>query len=91
MAYSEDLRKRVLDFVAEGGSKQAAAERLNVGLSTVFLWCKTPEKLKAEKPGPKGCSKLDLDRLRAMLPARRNGLIAIRLVYETHCRDRILI
>lgn len=70
MAYSQDLRERVLDFVSGGGSKKAAAERINVGLSTVFLWCKTPEKLKAEKPGPKGCSKLDLDRLRAMLSAR---------------------
>ena len=48
----------------------AAAERFNVGVSTVFLWCKTPEKVKAEKPGPKVCSKLGLDRLRAMLAAR---------------------
>ena len=52
MAYSQDWRERVLDLVADGGSKKAAAERFNVGLSTVFLWCKTPEKLAAEKPGP---------------------------------------
>ena len=91
MAYSQDWRERVLDVVAGGGSKKAAAERFNVGLSTMFLWCQTPEKVRAEKPGPKGCSKLDLDQLRAMLSARRNGLIAIRLVYETHCRDGILI
>ena len=63
MAYSEDLRERVLDFVAEGGSKQAAAERFNAGFSTVYLWCKTPEKVRAEKPRPKGCSKLNLARL----------------------------
>ena len=36
MAYSEDLRKRVLDLMAEGGSKKAAAERFNVGFSTVY-------------------------------------------------------
>ena len=53
----------MLDFVAEGGSKQAAAERFNVGLSTVDLWCQTPEKVRAEKPGPKDCSKLNLARL----------------------------
>ena len=70
MAYSQDFRKRVLDFVAEGGSKQAVAERFNVGLSTVDLWCKTPEKVRVEKPGPKGCSKLDLDRLTQMITAR---------------------
>ena len=60
MAYSEDLRKRVLDFVAEGGSKQAAAERFNVAFSTVYLWCQTPEKVRAEKPGSKGCSKTQM-------------------------------
>ena len=51
MAYSEDLRKRVLDFVAEGGSKQAAAERFSVGLSMVDLWCKTPEESESRKTG----------------------------------------
>ena len=55
----------MLDFVAEGGSKQAAAERFNVGFSTVDLWCKMPEKVRAEKPGPKGCSQLNLARLTA--------------------------
>ena len=32
MAYSQDLRERVLDFVADAGSKKAAAEQFKVGL-----------------------------------------------------------
>ena len=52
MAYSQDLREPVLDFVAQGHSKQEAAEHYQIGISTVYLWCKTPEKVKADKPGP---------------------------------------
>ena len=70
MAYSQDLRERVLDFVAQGHSKEEAAEHYQVGVSTVYLWCKTPEKVKANKPGPKGCSKLNLDHLAAMIEQR---------------------
>jgi transposase len=59
MAYSADLRKRVLAFVQGGGSKTEAAERFGMSRAIVFLWCKTPKKLRAEKPGPKGCWKLN--------------------------------
>jgi transposase len=60
MAYSKDLRKRVLDFVAAGASKTEAAERFGVSRMIVFVWCRTPEKASASKPGPKGCWKVDL-------------------------------
>ena len=70
MAYSEDLRERVLGFVEKGTSKEEAAERYGVGVSTVYWWCKTPEKVKAAKPGPKGCSKLDLDGLAILIEER---------------------
>ena len=89
MAYSQDLRERVLDFVAVGGSKKAAAERFNVGLSTMFLWCQTPEKVRAEKPGPKGGSKLDLDRLRAMLSARRMVGLGIKRLKLTRKKRQV--
>ena len=39
MAYSEDLRERVLGFVEKGANKEEAAERYGVGVSTVYLWC----------------------------------------------------
>ena len=53
MAYSENLRQRVLDCVANGSSKEEAAAHEAVGVSTVYLWCQTPEKVTADKPGPK--------------------------------------
>jgi Transposase len=37
MAYSEDLRKRVLSFVARSGSKAEAARVSEIHLRTVFL------------------------------------------------------
>lgn len=36
MSYGKDLRKRVLDFVAEGGSKAEAARRFRIHPSTVY-------------------------------------------------------
>lgn len=70
MAHSQDLRERVLHFVEKGGRKEEAAERYEVGVSTVYLWCKTPEKVKADKPGPKGCSQLNLDALAILIEER---------------------
>lgn len=70
MAYSEDLRKRVIGFVLAGGSKTEAAERFGVSRKIVFVWCRTPEKMKASKPGPKGCWKLDLAALKQKIEER---------------------
>lgn len=38
MSYSIDLKKRVLDFIEEGGSKVEAAKRFSIGRRTVFKW-----------------------------------------------------
>jgi transposase len=70
MAYSEDLRKRVLAFVQAGGSKTEAAERFGVSRAIIFLWCRTPEKTSASKPGPKGCWKVDLMVLKQKIEER---------------------
>jgi transposase len=70
MAYSEDLRKRVIGFVLAGGSKTEAAEWFGVSRRVVFLWCKTPEKLRASKPGPKRCWKLNLLTLKQKVQER---------------------
>ena len=70
MAYSEDLQERVLGFVEKGASKEEAAEHYGVGVSAVYLWCKTPEKVQVDKPGPKGCSQLDLDGLTTLIEER---------------------
>jgi len=38
MSYSVDLRKRVIDFVNNGGQKADAARIYNVGRSTIYTW-----------------------------------------------------
>ncbi len=40
MTYSIDLRKRVVNFVNEGGSKAEASRRFEVSLWCVDDWCK---------------------------------------------------
>lgn len=40
MTYSVDLRKRVVDFVAAGGSKAEASRRYKVSIWCVNDWCK---------------------------------------------------
>ena len=37
-AYSLDLRKKVISFVAQGGSKRAAAKLFNIGEDTIYRW-----------------------------------------------------
>ena len=46
MAYSTDLRKRVLDFINNGGSKAAAERTFCVSRRTIYNW------LEAEDPSP---------------------------------------
>lgn len=49
MAYSVDLRKRVVDFVTSGGSKSEASRRYKISLWCVNDWCERPS-LEALKP-----------------------------------------
>ena len=54
MAYSTDLRKRVLDFINNGGSKAAAERTFCVSRRTIYNWLKAEDPFACEKPGPKG-------------------------------------
>lgn len=53
MTYSVDLRKRVVEFVTDGGSKAEASRRFKVSLWCVNNWCRrdnlTPEPQKGRK------------------------------------------
>ena len=53
MTYSIDLRKRVVEFVIDGGSKAEASRRYKVSLWCVNDWCKredlTPQQQKGRK------------------------------------------
>jgi transposase len=64
MAYSNDLKQRVLEYVGAGGGKSEAARRFSVARSTVFVWLGEPEDHVPGKPGPKTGRKIDREKLR---------------------------
>jgi transposase-like protein len=57
MAYSQDLRHRVLAFVNAGGSKAEAARRYEIHVDTLYQWIKQPPDHQAKTPGPKDSRK----------------------------------
>ena len=59
MAYSTDLRKRVLDFIQTGGKKAEAARRFSVNRSTIYRWLAAEDPTARQKTGPKKMRCLD--------------------------------
>ena len=53
MAYSTDLRKRVLGFIETGGKKAEAARRFSVNRSTIYRWLAAKDPTARQKTGPK--------------------------------------
>lgn len=51
MIYSSDLRNRVLQFVANGGTKAQAARTFSVCRCTVYEWLALPADYQARAPG----------------------------------------
>jgi transposase len=75
MAHSEDLRRRVIKFIRQGGSKAEAMRRFDVARSCIFRWLKlSDEELAGKKPGPKGAHKVDIAALQELL-RKRNDLM----------------
>lgn len=69
MRCSSDLRKRVIEFVAGGGSKAEAAQRFQVSRGSIYNWLKSEDISSYKRPGPKGARKLDLEELDAHVQA----------------------
>ena len=63
MSYSLDLRKRVLDFLSEGGSKAEASRTYKVSRMCIYKWLAAEDPLRREKPGPRGPHRLDYQAL----------------------------
>jgi len=63
MRYSTDLRKRVLDFIAKGGSKAEAERTFGVSRRTIYNYLEAEDPFTYQKPGPKGPRVLDYDDL----------------------------
>ncbi|MYH80676.1 helix-turn-helix domain-containing protein [Candidatus Poribacteria bacterium] len=60
MAYSTDLRKRVLDFIETGGKKVSeAARRFSLNRSTIYRWLRAEDPTARQKTGPKKMICLD--------------------------------
>jgi transposase len=57
MAYSQDLRHRVLLYVKAGGSKAGASRHYAVHVDTVHKWVKQGIDHRPKKPGPKDSRK----------------------------------
>jgi transposase len=75
MRYGKDLRGRVVSFVARGGSKSEAARRFGVTRATVHNWLRLGADLAAQKPGPKGASKLDWNKLAKAVEKRPDAML----------------
>lgn len=63
MSYGRDLRRRVVKYVLNGGSKAEAARHYEVGLRTVFRWVEDGLDVGAKKPGRKKGQGDKLDRV----------------------------
>ncbi len=59
MAHSADLRKRVLQFIENGGGKTEAAKRFSVARTAIYRWLNAPDPLACGKPGPRQPRLLD--------------------------------
>jgi len=79
MSYSIDLRKRVIDFVKQGGQKTEAARIFNVGRRTVHRWLLRPE-LAPSKRVSNGY-KLKKDALQAHVDTFPDALLRERAVH----------
>ena len=59
MPHSADLRKRVLQFIENGGSKTEATKRFSVARAAIYQWFNAPDLLTCGKPGPRKPRLLD--------------------------------
>jgi len=76
-AYSKDLRKRVLDYIEEGHTRQAAANLFKVSLSPIYLWQrlrKAGESLAAKARVSKP-RKLDYEELKTYVGANTDATL----------------
>jgi putative transposase len=71
MAYSKDLRRRVVSFIEEGNTQGAASERYAVSVRTIRNWLR--QGIERRKPGPKAATKVTLMVLEKALQQRSDA------------------
>jgi transposase len=82
MAHSEDLRRRVVKYIRQGGSKAEASRRYDIGLRTIYEWLECGDEQAPRKPGPKGASKIDMKKLAKMVGERGTDLMLREMAKE---------
>ena len=63
MRYSQDGRKRVIDFIASGGSKTETSRRFQVSRRCIYNWLDAADPFTYEKPGSRKPYRLDPEAL----------------------------
>jgi len=64
MAHSAGLRKRILDFIEDGGTKAEASRRFTVARSTIDRWLAADDPFVIKKTGPKKMRVIDEEALK---------------------------
>lgn len=79
MTYGIDLRRRVVSFVSEGGSKSEASRVFTVSMWCVHDWCSRPD-LRPKAHGRRS-GKLDWEALRAHVRDNNDALLKERAAH----------
>jgi len=86
MAYSIDLRKKVIKYLEDGNSQRQAAKVFNINLSTVNEWSQKYHKtgnLEVIKP-PKSFKKIDPKKLMAFIETHPDAYLS-EIALEFNC------
>jgi transposase len=75
MSHSEDLRRRVVKYVRQGGNRNEAARLFGVSRWCVFNWLKRGDALTPGKPGPRDAVRLSREKLRAALQKKPDAIL----------------
>jgi len=68
MAYSEDFRKRVMEYLDEGNTWNDARSTFKISMTAIASWrqkCKKTGEVKDAPRPPKACIKLDPEKLKS--------------------------
>lgn len=87
MAYSKDLRRRVVKFVRQGGSKAEAARRFEVGIWTIHAWIRRGEDQTPHKPGPRDANKIDMKKLATLIGERGTDMMLKDIAKKFHVHE----
>lgn len=94
MAYSQDLRQRIMLFILQGGGRTEASKRYAISERTVYRWLSQPVDYQPQKPGPRTNRKFDREKLIAIVQAQPDLMlkeIAAQLGVKVNTVSRTLI